>query len=189
MKHLIIKIQFTLFTLLLFTGVNADTVNFSADTAGQPVWQRTLSDCATLSGTGSAVNYHTQTFSISSNDSCTLTADRVTHPDTYLHLYTNPFNPNNQAVNCVAANDDGGVGLDSEITSEPLVAGQTYIMVTSAFASGQAGTFDGSISCPTATVALTAAVVNSIPTLSTWSLLLLLLTLFGVGTFVRKSYK
>jgi len=141
--------------MFLLSVANADTVNYSADTTGEPTWNRTFGGCANLSGTGTAVSFHTQVFSISSNDSCTLTADETQGQDMYLHLYTEPFDPNNQFLNCVNDNDDGGIATNSEITSEPLVSGQTYVMVTSGFGNADVGTFDASISCPTATVSLT----------------------------------
>lgn len=183
MNHLLLKVYLSLAALFFFTGLQADTVNFSGNTTGQPTWNRTI-NCSTLSGIGSAVAYQTQEFSISSNDTCTLTMTGNTLSDPFLHIYSSPFDPTNQTNNCVAYNDDFS-GLDSAITT-PLTGGQTYVYVASAFGNGTEGTFDASISCPTATVSL-GPVPDAIPTLSTWTLLLLILTLGVAGIFIRKS--
>lgn len=191
MKSLLLKIQFLSFLLLFFATANANTVTFSGDTTGQPTWQRTNSDCTTLSATGNGVNFQEQVFSISSDAACTLTLEGVTHPDTYLSLYTVPFDSNTPPTNCVAADDDSSPtsGLDSRI-STALTAGQSYVFVASAFSVGQFGTFDATIECQGSTVTLQAASTpSSVPTLSTWMLLILMLTLGMVGFYTRKPSK
>ena len=187
MNKLRFKLYSALLALFVFTGVQADTVNFSGDTTGQPTFQRTDGSCGGLSGIGTGVNYQTQLFSISAGDTCTLTMTGNTLSDPFLNAYIEPFDPANALTNCVAGNDDFA-GLDSQLTT-PLAGGQTYVYVGSSFANGQVGTFDATISCPTATVSLAAAGPKSIPTLSTWTILLLILTLGLIGLFIRKSNK
>jgi len=171
--------------LVLFGPAQANTVNFSGDTSGQPTWHRTIDDCGALSFVGTAVNYQTQFFTVSSNDSCNLAMNSNTF-DTYLHLYAAPFDPTNQANNCIASKDGGGPILNSLIPNQPLVAGQTYVYVASGWSNGDAGAFDASISCPNATVRLLQPPTKDIPTLSSWTLFLLVLTLGLSGLFFRR---
>ena len=170
---------------ILLSPAQANTVNFTGDTSGQPTWHRTQDDCGALSFVGTAVNYQTQFFTISANDSCNLAMNSNTF-DTYLHLYAAPFDPTNQANNCIASKDGGGPILNSLIPNQPLVAGQTYVYVASSWTNGAAGAFDASISCPTATVSLLQPPTKDIPTLSTWTLFLLVLTLGLSGLFFRR---
>lgn len=155
----IIKIQFFLLTLFLFTAISADTINYSADTLGEPSWNRTDSCFGPPSAN---VSYHIQGFSINTNDSCTLQVNALSFQDMFLHLYSDPFDPYNQLDNCVNSNDDFN-GLNSQITNETLVSGQTYVMVTSGFSNDDIGSFNASIDCPNAIVSLEEATVSPIP--------------------------
>ncbi len=190
-----LRYLFIVLFFLMGTAAFADTVSFVGDTTGQPTWNRTNLSCNDLSVVGSAVNYQTRAFTVSANDSCRLTLNSASF-DTYLSVYSGAFDPNNQSTNCIAINDDIGIqgvgnslgGLNSQIPGPPpavppfppllLNAGQTYVFVATAWGSGQAGQFDAFISCPTAKVTL---ITPDIPTLSVWTLVLLILLLGFMG--------
>lgn len=64
--------------------------------------------------------------------------------DGYLHLYRAPFNPETPLENVVAGNDDLGNNRASGF-AEFLTEGTEYVLVTSAFAVGEAGGFSNTI--------------------------------------------
>ncbi len=65
--------------------------------------------------------------------------------DGYLHLYRAPFDPANPLANLVAGNDDFG-GTNRQSGFALFLEGQTdFVLVTSSFAPGDAGTFTNTI--------------------------------------------
>ncbi|MCA9980249.1 MAG: DUF4397 domain-containing protein [Anaerolineales bacterium] len=64
--------------------------------------------------------------------------------DGYIHVYANNFDPNDQCVNLVALDDDGGAG--SLIETVSLSDGVDYYLVTSGFSNTDVGDFTNVIS-------------------------------------------
>lgn len=194
MTNFITKLQLGgLACLFLLTGhVSANTVSFSGDTAGEPTYNRLIRNCGALSAVATAVAYQTNTFTLNTNaNDCSLSITAGGLLDPYLFIYSPTFNPASPASNCIAGNDDGGGGLNPLITNPNLVAGQTYTFVTTGFGNRHVGSYNASISCPTAIVTLnpSTSISTPVPTLSQWALMLLIITLgfFGFRLKGKKS--
>jgi hypothetical protein len=167
----------------------ADAQAYTDTNVGGPLWDRPIGIGPPISGVG-PVNYSTQVFRISANDTCDITS--VQDYDGYLHVYTNSFDPMDQITNLVNGNDDGSGGIGtSEILGQALSGGVNYTIVTSAFSAGQTGTFTNTITCPVALVALgPAGFANNtipVPTLSPWGLLVMIMGVAGVLLYRRTS--
>lgn len=111
-----------------------------------PVFNRTLphaqgAPCPGLSAVGTATHYKTHTFTLTTSSNVTISVDPVdggsvtpAGSDTYIALYSPAgFVPGSACTNSIAADDDGGVGLTSRLTTTtPLPAG-TYTAVVTSF--------------------------------------------------------
>ncbi|MCP4121575.1 MAG: HYR domain-containing protein [Bacteroidetes bacterium] len=142
-----------------FVNVNGPTVmdnceNFclspitdAGSTVGGPIWDRLDETGSFISGSGAGVNYDAFTFIAPETGSYDISS--LQDYDGFIHLYENSFNPLDQFTNFVAGNDDGFGGLGtSDISGVTLTSGTTYILVTSAFFTGDAGNFSTTISIP-----------------------------------------
>lgn len=123
-----------------------DVEIYSGTNVGGPEWDRPLSlpPTCSLSGLG-PVRYSDQPFVIDADGICDITS--IQDYDGYLHVYEVSWDSMDQCTNLIALDDDGSGGIGtSDILGLGLTAG-TYWVVTSAFAAGDEGTFDNTISC------------------------------------------
>ncbi|MGY6630099.1 MAG: hypothetical protein ACXIUL_03735 [Wenzhouxiangella sp.] len=124
------------------------TASYSGNTTGAPTWQRPFtvgdgsSGSCSLSGTGTAVPYLVQAFTVDATGTYDIVSAQ--NYDGFLHLYENTFNALDQCVDLIALNDDGGPG--SQILGFNLEAETVYFLVTSGFANSSAGNFTNTIS-------------------------------------------
>lgn len=128
-------------------AASADTVTFTGDTTAGPTWNRTLSGLPPtgLSAVGTAVHLAVTAFQVSVSGNYNLL--NSAQYDSFLHLYTNSFNPLSQFSNVLAADDDAGPGSDAQFTVG-LLQGTSYLAVSSAFANTDFGAFSLTISGP-----------------------------------------
>ena len=87
---------------------------------------------------GNNVNY--ETFTFTPNVSGTYTFNNTYVGDAHAQLYSYPFNPSNPAANFIMADDDSNGGSDPRIVAT-LVGGQTYVLVTTQYNSGNYGAY------------------------------------------------
>jgi hypothetical protein len=120
------------------------------------------------------VVYHAQEFFVNSTGTIDVSSVQDGY-DGYILLYKDAFDPLNQSLNFVDGNDDGDGGIGtSDIDSVPVTPGP-YFLVTTGFAAGDEGPFVNTI---TGDVSL-SVVPTSIPTLSEWGMIFMLLMLAG----------
>jgi hypothetical protein len=155
------------------TATPTATVSYSGTINATPTFNRPF-DCATLSGTGTAVGFEARSFTVDTTGSYTLevTAYADAGADSFLVLYTPSFSPGAPLTNCVAFDDDGGAGLFSLITTN-LTAGTQYVLVTTTYDNGVSSTFTNTITGPgnitvgappaSANVAITIAAPTGVP--------------------------
>jgi len=123
----------------------AGTTSYSGDTTGDPTWNRTWS--GGLSGTGTAVPYETQAFSVSLSGNYTITSAYDVY-DGYLHLYESSFDPLDQFTNLIAANDDYSTLYNAQLAGVSLVSGTDYIIVNSGFSNYDFGAYTTTVTGP-----------------------------------------
>jgi hypothetical protein len=123
------------------SGVTTVTSFTGTTTLSDPTFNRGLTGTTyTASGTGTAVHYQTHTFTVSVTGSYTFTLCTGGF-DSYLHIYTNSFNPVSPATNFLVADDDGaacGSGSEATVT---LTAGTTYVFVATGFSNTDVGSY------------------------------------------------
>lgn len=125
--------------------VDAGTTMYSGDITGGASWDRPFSDCSGISGLG-PVTYEAQQFYV--DTAGTYDFSSIQSYDGYLLLYIDPFDPTNQLNNCLGGDDDGGGGIGTSDFSFALTANTTYVLVMTAFANGDVGTYTNTISGP-----------------------------------------
>lgn len=166
-----------------------NSVSYSGTNVGAPEWVRPFADGTCCSGLG-PVRYQAQDFFLSANDTCDLGSVQDGGWDGYLFVYSSPFDPLNQTVNFVAADDDGNGGIGtSDIMGLALTGGTIYTLVTTGFEIGEEGTFTNTVNCPTATVTLGGIQVapsRPVPMLGPSTLALLGLLMLAIGVFVAQ---
>lgn len=124
-----------------------DTVNYSGSVTGEPTWTRPFADCTGATGLG-PMEFSVQQFSVTVTGAYDVSSIQNGW-DGYIFVYQIAFDPNNPNTNCVVGNDDGSGGIGtSDIVGVALTAGTQYFVVTTAFETGESGTFDNSISGP-----------------------------------------
>jgi PEP-CTERM motif len=118
----------------------AGVLTVNGDTTDGPTWNRTVTGAppASLSFIGTAVRYEVTQFQVNANASYNI-LNSSSH-DSFLNLYQTAFNPTQQLVNAIVADDDSGLGSDSFFTRN-LVAGVDYFAVSSAFGNSEFGAF------------------------------------------------
>lgn len=134
---------------VVVTSDRAATVTYTGTLSAPPTFNRP-NGCSSLSAVGSAVAYSAQAFSVDLAGSYTMTVLNVdpTGLDSVFALYQGSFNPAAPLTNCIAYNDDAtGLGALSRITTS-LAAATDYILVTTTFANGEAGSFQNEITGP-----------------------------------------
>lgn len=125
----------------------ADSFTINGDTTGLATWQRLSGSPSSpflsgIGGTGSNVPF--QTIEVTITDPTAFVAHVTTAAfDTYMHLYSNSFNPLDQFTNLVALDDDDGGGGRSRIDNildGPFPEGQ-YVVVVTGYYDSSFGTF------------------------------------------------
>ncbi|SDD61092.1 DUF11 domain-containing protein [Aquimonas voraii] len=130
------------------TSTIAATVSYPGTLPASPTFNRP-SGCASLSGVGTAVAFHEQSFTVDTAGSYTLTVlNTAPAIDTVMVLYQGSFSAASPLTNCIAYNDDtAGLGALSRIT-QTLATGTTYVLVTTTFGNGETGSFNNEITGP-----------------------------------------
>ncbi|MCC7110120.1 MAG: hypothetical protein IT382_12575, partial [Deltaproteobacteria bacterium] len=75
--------------------------------------------------------------------------------DSYLHIYSDPFDPAAPTTGCVLGNDDSGPGLFS-LTSAPISAGQTVNVIVSGLGASTLGVYELGAAAPGSSLTVTA---------------------------------
>ncbi len=137
---------------ILATPALAGVLVVTGDTTGKPTWNRPLEGfppVPPLSAVGTAVPYEVTTFTVTA-DGIYSFVNLATNPvnwDNYLHLYRDSFDPTDQFTNLLAGDDDFGFigrsGFDFG-----LLAGVTYLTVTSGFTNSSFGEWEMTIRGP-----------------------------------------
>jgi PEP-CTERM motif len=128
---------------LAATGALADTITINGDTTGQPTWNRPIQGAppTTLSAVGTAVPYTFNLFSVVTGGPYDISLNAVADSwDTYLFLYSFPFDSSQPLTNVLAGDDDGGSGLNSDLQVN-LTAGAPYVVVATGFGNTDFGAF------------------------------------------------
>jgi hypothetical protein len=119
-------------------------------TVGGPLFNRP-STTSPFTPTGVVVSYEIQAFQVNQTTTCIVSSVQNGLFDGFLHIYQAQFNPVVSQNNVIAANDDDGTGLgvgSSRITPPfQALANTPYFVVTSAFAAGNNGDFQNTVSC------------------------------------------
>lgn len=136
-------------TPISYPGGTPPTNILGSYDAQDSTFNRTLSDCVSISAVGTAVPYDTITLTNSGAANATLNL-RIGNQgdptgvcsgaiDTFIALYDSTFNPASPALNCLQANDDfTGGGLCSGFTNVSVPAGATRVIVLTTFDNGAA---------------------------------------------------
>lgn len=135
------------------------SVSYSGTTVGGSRWARTYEDCIGTSSNGS-IAYQAQPITVSASGSYTISSIQAGSFDGYLFLYAGTFDPAVPNTNCIIGNDDGSGGVGTSEFTTNLTAGSTYIVVTTGYGSGDAGTFTNTIDGPGTTSLLAADLVS-----------------------------
>jgi hypothetical protein len=133
----------------------SDILTFTGNTSGDPTFNRPLQDLSGLSAIGTAVAYDTFTFGVTVSGTYTFLTTSAF--DSFAFLYDGAFDPTAPLANGVVANDDL-LGLTTSGFARALVAGSTYVLVTTAFGNGDFGAFSNTIGGPSALVVGTPSV-------------------------------
>lgn len=123
----------------------ASSFTFGVDTTGQPTYARAFSDCSGLSSTGNGVAYVATPFQVSAAGTYEILSEQSF--DGFIFVYTPSFDPANALTNCVIGGDDFTGTGDSQIVTS-LNPGTNYVLVSTAFAAGDVGTLQNTISGP-----------------------------------------
>lgn len=123
----------------------SSSFSFTVDTTGQPTYGRAFADCSGLSSSGNGVAYVATPFQVSAAGSYTILSEQSF--DGFIFLYTPSFDPANALTNCVIGGDDFTGTGDSQIVSS-LNPGTNYVLVSTAFSAGDAGTLQNTITGP-----------------------------------------
>lgn len=160
----------------------SNTAAYSGDTTGGPSWDRPFADGTCCSALGPVV-YETEMLFVDTTAAYDINSVQDGW-DGYLLIYQDNFDPLNQSANFYAGDDDGNGGIGtSDIEGLTLEAGRPYIVVTTGFAAGDAGTYTNSVTGP-GNISFGAPVSEPalpVPSLGTWSSLLLMLTMAGMA--------
>jgi len=129
------------------------TLIFSGDTSGGNPFNRPTEAGDALSDIGTAVPYFAEAFTVglNGNYSVSVQANNPASFDTFIHLYSGSFDPSSPLNNLVGANDDqlnGYPEYGSGFNSQPLIAGNSYILVIDGFGNLDSGPFSANISGP-----------------------------------------
>jgi hypothetical protein len=162
--------------LLIAVASAAEAQTVTGSSAGGPTFiRRNQAAGNTCSATGTvSTRFSTVSFLTMTGGSYTFVAT-ASGWDPYLFLYAGPFNPSLPSLNCIAADDDSGPGLNSQFT-RALTAGTTYTAVVAGF-----GALDAGAWTLTATGPAALTVVPEAP-----QVLMLATGMLGVGVVARR---
>ena len=169
-----------LLSTFIMVSASASAQTFvMGDTTGGPTFNRPIGNGPNLSNIGTNVAYEVTEFSVSASGAYTFNVNRLTRGfDTYLFLYQGSFDPLNQFGNFLAGNDDGGLGLNSQI-SIGLSTGIDYLAVVSGFNNRDFGAYELTARGPGI-----ATITSVIPEPATW--LMMIIGFAGVGLQIRR---
>ena len=134
--------------VVAMTATAAATVSYPGTLPSSPTFNRP-SGCTGLSGVGTAVSFHQQSFTVDTAGDYTLTVLNTSPAiDTVMVLYQGTFSSASPLTNCIAYNDDAaGISPLSRIT-QTLATGTTYVLVTTTFDNGVVASFNNEITGP-----------------------------------------
>ncbi len=151
-----------------FVAAPANAAEIVTDTTGKPTWNRPILGGPALSLVGTATPYESIPFTVDAAGNYVLALSALTaNYDTYLHLYQNSFDPNNQLSNLLAGDDDGGAGFDS-LLNFGLTAGTSYFAVVSGFNNSDFGSSRLAITGPG-----NVSIGGAVPEPATWAMMLI----------------
>lgn len=138
-----------LVALPLASGV-ANDVTFSGNTTGAPTFNRPT-ETGARSSVGTAVPYFVYSINVITGGlfSFSLDAVNVATYDTFLHLFSGSFNPNDAsdpALNFLAGNDDRSLTTTNSGFAFTLVSGRQYSLVLDGFLNSDFGAYIANIS-------------------------------------------
>ena len=159
----------------LTQAAKADIVTWTGDTTGAPTFDRPFVDFSDLSPNGEGVAYTTHTFTVGSDGDYSLLLSGLGF-DTFLLLYQNSFDPNDQLTNGVAGSDDL-VNVSTSGFESALTAGTSYVIVVTGFDADAYGQYSITLTGP--------GLISAVPEPSTW--LMLAIGLAAVGYAQRRK--
>ncbi|HZF78844.1 MAG TPA: PEP-CTERM sorting domain-containing protein [Rubrivivax sp.] len=125
----------------------AITYAWAGNTTGAPTFDRPFFDFSGISSDGDDVRYHSLTFHVSAAGTYDFLSV-ASGWDNFLLLYSPSFSPGSPLVNGVVANDDLGGVIGSSGFSRNLMAGVTYVTVTTGYAMTDFGAYSNTINGP-----------------------------------------
>jgi hypothetical protein len=170
-------LAFAAAALVLASSAHAVTYTGATSLTG-PTFQRPFASLTGLSGVGNAVHYDALTFTVPTSGSYNFLSLAAGAWDNFLILYSPAFVPATGLVNAVIANDDGPppAGIGSAGFTTNLIAGTTYVLVTTGFGNTDVGAFTNSY-----------ALAGVVPEVSTYAMMMLGLAAIGFASLKRKA--
>lgn len=173
---------------ILATPALAGVLVVTGDTTGKPTWNRPIAGnppVPPLSGVGTNVPYEVTEFTVTANgvyDFLNIGTNPVNW-DNYLFLYQTAFNPATPFVNILIGNDDfPNIGRSG--FSYGLLAGVTYVAVTTGFANTHFGQWEMTIRGPGDILLAGGGVI---PEPGTWAMMIAGFGLVGAGLRRRRA--
>ena len=88
--------------------------------------------------------YEMQEFTVDTDGSYTMTMVSASFGDAFFNMYADSFDPDNPTLNAIAVDDDAGGGLRPQIVTD-LLAGTTYILVSTTYSPNVVGSYTDQI--------------------------------------------
>jgi hypothetical protein len=139
----------TLLALFALAPTAQGQFTYTGTTVGGPTWNRPIDNFddppTDLSGTGTAVPYHVETFTVSTSGIYDLSSISTSDWDNYTFLYEGAFNAASPLTNVLLGNDDNvDIGV-SGFLGVSLTTGQSYSLVTTGYENDDAGGFENAV--------------------------------------------
>lgn len=136
--------------MALQLGLASATPTFFSGTltSNDPTYHRTVASLdgsppVGLSPVASAVHHDTYAFQVTATETYVVQTLSALF-DSFIAVYEGLFDPSQPMDHVLLADDDGGVGALSSITSTFSV-GQTYVLVVTSFSDGELGNYSGQL--------------------------------------------